>query len=282
MKGFYIKGERTFPVAEETYSCVIVAQGTARWNGQVLEAGQGILLSGTEPHRGETVPSRSCLFLSFSERELLRVFANRGIRADGTPFYLETDGEWIAAAEFFFAPSRSVDKTARAAAMIELILSDLREEEATSERAGESYVRFVEAYIREHLGESIQVDALAEELGISRGYLRNVFFAVHGMSPREYLTEERLRAAKALLREGGLTVGEVAHRVGYEDVLQFSRIFKKHTDRSPSEYRLEQGAAGKHRGRVAPSQTPATEQKAPAVEEIHERPKRKQDPVWLF
>jgi AraC-like DNA-binding protein len=275
MLGFYTKNGRGDRMELGEFLCVIVLSGTFVRNGQVLSAGQGALWSVNEGEEISEYPSEG-IVLSFSERTLLRAFAESGIRPDGSAFLMESP-EWASPAELFFGSLRNMDHTGRSLAFLSLILS-YTQEETLSRRAGESYIRFAEEYIREHLSESIQVDAIAEELGISRGYLRNVFFAAHGMSPREYLTEERLRAAKVYLKEGTYSVAETARLVGYEDALQFSRIFKKHTGLSPSAFTKENGASV--------SRTPAPAQPAPkatVAETRTERPaRREKDPVWLF
>lgn len=276
MLGFYTKNGRGERLETGEFLCVMVLSGTFIRNGQVLSAGQGALWSVNEGETLSAYPSEG-LILTFSERALLRAFAEGGVRPDGSVFFMES-AEWTSLAGLFFGSLGEMNHVGRSLAFVSLILSYAREELATAERAGESYIRFAEEYIREHLSESIQVDAIAEELGISRGYLRNVFFAANGMSPREYLTEERLRAAKVYLKEGTYSVAETARLVGYEDALQFSRIFKKHTGLSPSAFSKENGASV--------SRLPAPTQPAPketVTEARNERPtRREKDPVWLF
>ena len=61
------------------------------------------------------------------------------------------------------------------------------------------------------------------------------------MSPQEYLMKRRIERALELLADPELAVTEIAQAVGYYDVLQFSRIFKKHMGISPSQYRISIG-----------------------------------------
>ena len=276
MIGVYAKYGRGAEIPSGDFLFVAVASGEYRRNGQTLRKDMGALWSVKEGDAIGSLPEEG-LVLSFSERQILRAFAEQGIRPDADGVLMESS-DWTRVAELFFGETATLDHVGRATAFVSLILS-YRREETSADRVGESYVRFVEEYVREHLSESIQVDALAEELGISRGYLRNVFFASHGMSPREYLTEERLRAAKDYLREGTHSVAETARLVGYEDALQFSRIFKKHTGSSPSGFCKAGGVTVARSVAVAEpiSEPPKAE---PPREE---RPIRRQkDPVWLF
>lgn len=52
----------------------------------------------------------------------------------------------------------------------------------------------------------------------------------------EYLTEYRLEKAKEKMKSGNGTIKEISYMVGFSDPNYFSRIFKKHTDLSPSEF----------------------------------------------
>ena len=97
----------------------------------------------------------------------------------------------------------------------------------------------VEAYLSEHLTDPmLKVESLSSLCGISDAYLRRIFKRRYGVSPAGYVTKERMRLACSLLvEEEGITVGDVSCRVGYKDSLYFSRIFKKQTGASPTEYR---------------------------------------------
>lgn len=73
---------------------------------------------------------------------------------------------------------------------------------------------------------------IAESLGISETYLRVIFKEEFGITPGQYLLKTRMSEASDLL-VGGLSVTEVAHMVGYRDVFQFSKAYKKHYGYSP-------------------------------------------------
>ena len=66
---------------------------------------------------------------------------------------------------------------------------------------------------------------LAEKCGVSTRTLERFFQETEGMSPKKWLTGERLRQGKELLQKG-LAVKEVAYSVGYKHPTHFSRGFK--------------------------------------------------------
>lgn len=96
----------------------------------------------------------------------------------------------------------------------------------------------VMAYLKEHLTDpELSVDVLPRLAGVSEAYLRRIFKKQYGISPASYVIRERVRLAKDfLLRIDGIRIGEVAEKVGYHDPLYFSRLFKKQTGLSPTEY----------------------------------------------
>ena len=74
---------------------------------------------------------------------------------------------------------------------------------------------------------------IAETLGISEVYLRLIFKNEYGTSPGQYMLKVRMSEAWDLLADG-ISVSEVAGRVGYCDIFRFS---KHRNDRSDAECR---------------------------------------------
>ena len=100
------------------------------------------------------------------------------------------------------------------------------------------YVAEAKAMFEGALPQGITVDEVAASLNISRGYLRNIFYKSEGVSPQSYLMALRMnRAAELLL--GDYSVTEIAAAVGYNDVLQFSKMFSRHFGISPTKYKAK-------------------------------------------
>ncbi len=78
--------------------------------------------------------------------------------------------------------------------------------------------------------------SLAKRVGASRSVLADRFAKIVGHPPMQYLARWRMQTAARLLREGGMTVSEVAHEVGYESEAAFSRAFKKTIGLAPAAY----------------------------------------------
>ncbi len=99
------------------------------------------------------------------------------------------------------------------------------------------YVAEAIRYLEEHYGDAeIGVGTVAEHLGLSEGHLSHLFKEETGQTMGAFLTQTRIRAAMALLRDCRSKVYLVAEQVGYRDITYFSSTFKKIVGMSPSDY----------------------------------------------
>jgi transcriptional regulator GlxA family with amidase domain len=102
-------------------------------------------------------------------------------------------------------------------------------------------IRRAQEWLRAHFPEEIDVDRLADTLGIApRTFLRR-FKNATGETPLAYLQRLRIEASKPMLEEDRMTIQEVSHAVGYEDLAFFRSLFKRHAHLSPSVYRNRYG-----------------------------------------
>lgn len=80
---------------------------------------------------------------------------------------------------------------------------------------------------------TLQINDIAKHCNISSVYLRKILKDKYHKTPFEILTDARMKRADILLLEGR-QVKEVAMSVGYSDVYQFSRAFKRYHGFPPS------------------------------------------------
>ena len=92
-------------------------------------------------------------------------------------------------------------------------------------------------FINKNYREKNCIEKLAKAENVSSRYLSRLFRQFSDRSPQAHLIMVRIEEAKHLLRTTALSVSNIAAAVGYDDVMQFSRIFKKHTGISPTAYR---------------------------------------------
>ena len=100
-----------------------------------------------------------------------------------------------------------------------------------------TYVEKAKNYISTSYSYPITVEDVAAYVGISRSHLYRSFQTYQQQSPKEYLSNFRIKQACRLLKETNLSVSTVAYSVGFENNLYFSKAFKKLMGMSPSEYK---------------------------------------------
>ncbi len=90
------------------------------------------------------------------------------------------------------------------------------------------------SYIKKHLSTPITLDELAAYFDKKPAQLSHLFYKNLGIRPIEYLIRQRLEKATELLKQG-YSVQLAASKVGYDDALYFSRLYKKYYHIRPSE-----------------------------------------------
>lgn len=93
-------------------------------------------------------------------------------------------------------------------------------------------------YIESHWKDNLSLEQLAATCHISVTHFRHTFIKTFGIAPIQYRDSIKLLYAKDYLSHPEYNVTEVAYKCGFNDFNYFSRFFKKHTGKSPSEYRL--------------------------------------------
>ncbi|WP_163504523.1 helix-turn-helix transcriptional regulator, partial [Escherichia coli] len=94
-------------------------------------------------------------------------------------------------------------------------------------------------YIDLHFAEPLSRESVAQSFYLSPNYLSHLFQKCGPMGFNEYLNHIRLEQARMLLKGHDMKVKDVAHACGFADSNYFCRLFRKNTERSPSEYRRQ-------------------------------------------
>ncbi|MEF3304857.1 helix-turn-helix domain-containing protein [Paenibacillus sp. GYB003] len=98
-------------------------------------------------------------------------------------------------------------------------------------------------FVRNHYALSdLSLHYIADEFHVSVSHLSRLFKEYTGDNFIDYLTELRVGKAKELLAESNWKIRDIAERVGYTHDTSFTRIFKKFTGLTPSEYREREWA----------------------------------------
>ena len=92
-------------------------------------------------------------------------------------------------------------------------------------------------YIESHFCDPIDNGEIARKAGVSPQYLVRLFKRSLGLSPVQYVWNLRAEKGAFLLRQSGLTVGEIAYQCGYKNPFHFSRHLKTTYGHSPRDLR---------------------------------------------
>lgn len=91
-------------------------------------------------------------------------------------------------------------------------------------------------YIAKNYNTDIKNDDLAQLTGLSTVYFRKLFTDIVGTSPIAYIHELRTKKAKEMLKSDYGSITDIAQSLGYLNIYDFSRAFKKYVGISPSKY----------------------------------------------
>ncbi len=95
----------------------------------------------------------------------------------------------------------------------------------------------ITAYLEDNFSDhTINNEFLADKLGISEVYLRKLFLANLGSTPKQYILDLRIKKAKQLLTDSNDTVTSISEKCGFSSLYHFCRIFKEKTGLTPLAY----------------------------------------------
>lgn len=103
-------------------------------------------------------------------------------------------------------------------------------------------VEAAKEYVRENYGEKLTLAAIASKIGISQGYLSSVFKKQTGGNLNDYINQMKIEKAKELLEKHEYMMYEISDMLGFENPYYFSKVFKKLTGITPSEYEMHRAA----------------------------------------
>lgn len=170
---------------------------------------------------------KSILLTSYAEFD----YAKRAIEISVSSYLLKPVAEEDLAEAILKIRMDLVDKTRENHTLADEIRDIIRQKEEK-----EYYVVKALKKIMEHYDQKLNIEAVAEELGVSSSYLSRRFKKVTGNTFLDILNEYRIIQSVKLLASGQYRVGEIAEKTGFSDYKHFYSVFKKYTGISPSDY----------------------------------------------
>ena len=96
----------------------------------------------------------------------------------------------------------------------------------------------IKCYIDENYRKDISLADISEAISTSKYHILRVFKEYYEMSPIQYLIGRRIDEAKRILLVSQLPIGEIADRVGYNSLSNFTLQFRKKVGLSPNQFRM--------------------------------------------
>lgn len=118
-----------------------------------------------------------------------------------------------------------------------LIIKNCEMHSSRSPYISDKNIKAALEYINKNYSSDLTIKELAENVHLSESYFMGKFKEITGMSVMEYVSAARIRAACRLLINSGCTAAEAAFEVGFRNLSNFNRQFKKAAGCSPREYR---------------------------------------------
>ncbi len=95
------------------------------------------------------------------------------------------------------------------------------------------------ACIRDHAGQSLTLEMLAQQAGFSPYHFTRLFRQTTGETPHQFVLRQRIEHARCLVAETTLPLAQIAQESGFAHQSHFTRIFKRYLGMTPHAYRQE-------------------------------------------
>ncbi|MBP5325136.1 MAG: AraC family transcriptional regulator [Pseudobutyrivibrio sp.] len=166
-------------------------------------------------------------------------YAKKAITVKALDYLLKpgSDEDIIGAFEESFSIADKKGSNSNNETEVRNVQMPLRDEEDFSFSKAKAVAKEVMNYIHEHYKEDISLQDVAEVIGYSEVYFCKLFKQNFGKSFIVYLNEYRIEKAKKLLENPLINIKDICFESGYRDANYFTRVFKRQTGMTPSEYR---------------------------------------------
>ena len=99
-----------------------------------------------------------------------------------------------------------------------------------------SRLELARAFLEDHMDDTLDIDQLCRETGMSKFHFIRSFKTAYGTSPKRFWTCARLLAAMETASLASEPLENVADRLGYADRSSFARAFRRHIGQTPANY----------------------------------------------
>lgn len=202
--------------------------------GQIFVIFPGIVTK----YQADAVDPWRYTWVIFRGEEMKDVLNALGITRDNPVHTLKNSAQFLEQLRSMpRARSPRMQDNLRFSACIYQLMALLAENQQSAASEENVYLTAAIEYINSHYFEEITVNQVADYVGISRKYLFAIFKEGLGISPKDYIMDQRISRARDFLKDSSLPISHIAYSVGYKDSMAFSKMFKVKTGLSPSQFR---------------------------------------------
>jgi AraC-like DNA-binding protein len=115
----------------------------------------------------------------------------------------------------------------------------LNDQKALMPSKKHTILKLILGYLYQNYNKKIKLTDISESVNLTPQYLCKFFKDMTGTSIVEYLNAYRIETACSLLKISTLSVTDIALECGFDNISYFNRIFKKHFNCTPTQFRIK-------------------------------------------
>lgn len=122
---------------------------------------------------------------------------------------------------------------------LQTIRNELSQQMAQNQHSRLFLLEKARQYVRDNVDKHIMLQDVADHVCISPGYLSALFKKQYNQNLVDYINEVKTQRACELIREGRYRIYEISYMLSFENAYYFTRVFKRHTGMTPTEYQKQ-------------------------------------------
>lgn len=134
-------------------------------------------------------------------------------------------------------PENAAERIRTSEGILCQMLLTARDELYRHQRAEVSTAERIKDFIDSGLSYDMTLDDIVRHFYLNKSYIISIFSGKYGYTPKQYILDRKMQAARTMLKEDYDTIAEIADTLHFSSSQHFSASFKKSTDVSPDAYR---------------------------------------------
>lgn len=232
------------PLGRMDYQLLYIKAGEAEFENNEgkfrLKSGQVFLY---RPHEKQVywyipTPESVVYWVHFGGRLTNRILSTAGLKK--SVFDFGKSPEFANSVDFMIKNFRLNDSFSNmlcCSKLFELICEIGLKNSGAKKESTDPEIEKISSFISSHYSENISNSELAKKANMSLSHFLRRFKKATGTTPVAFRNEQRIKAAKSLIKNSELNISQIAFTVGFSDSLYFSRAFKKSVGMSPMEFK---------------------------------------------